>query len=207
MSFFAFICRISIAIVGANGNSIAQSSSIGDDDEDEESNQEFVNWVVDKRFVPVKKQHSIPDDPKNWTEAHVQIWLKWAINQFNLRLQESEWHINGQQLCDLTLPVFQKKVPRDPGNKFWTHLELLRKCQFIAIPGDPKSANEDEDDVVGGAESTREKAAIFKKNARAIGKPIKSVKSIASLDASGNETLSQSSQGNRTGNNGQIQLW
>lgn len=193
--------KIQIA-ASANGNACASTSI--DDDEDEESNQEFVNWVVDKRFVPVKKQHSIPDDPKNWTEAHVQIWLKWAINQFNLRLQESDWRMNGQQLCDLTLPVFQRKVPRDPGNKFWTHLELLRKCQFIAIPGDPKSANEDEDDAV---ESTREKAAIFKKNARAIGKPVKSTKFLGNLDGSGVETLSPSSQGNRTGNNGQIQLW
>lgn len=206
MNFTSDFYQIQIASAGANGNSIAQSSSIGDDDdEDEESNQEFVNWVVDKRFVPVKKQHSIPDDPKNWTEAHVQIWLKWAINQFNLRLQENEWRFNGQQLCELTLPVFQKKVPRDPGNKFWTHLELLRKCRFITIPGDPKSANEDEDDTVS-TESTREKAAIFKKNARVMGKPIKSIKSIANLDASGVETLSPS-QGNRTGNNGQIQLW
>lgn len=157
--------------------------------------------MVDKRFVPVKKQHSIPDDPNTWTEAHVQIWLKWAINQFNLRLQESDWRINGRQLCELTLPVFQKKVPRDPGNKFWTHLELLRKCQFIAIPGDPKSANEDDDDIAG-TENEREKAAI-KKNGRALGKSVKSIKSIGNLD----ETVSPSSQGNRTGNNGQIQLW
>lgn len=194
-------------MAGPNGNAATQSSSIDDDDDDddEESNQGYVNWVVDKRFVPVKRQHSIPDDPKNWTESHVQIWLKWAINQFNLSINESDWRINGQQLCELTLPVFQQKVPLDPGNKFWTHLELLRKCQFIAIPGGPKSANEDDDEPVN-TEHAREKTAI-KKNARVLGKPVKSTKIIGSLDASHTESVSPSNQGNRTGNNGQIQLW
>lgn len=154
----------------------------------------------------MKKNQNIPDDPKNWSEAHVKIWLKWAINQFNLRLQESDWHLNGKELCDLTMFEFQKKIPRDPGNKFWTHLELLRKCQFIAIPGDPNSTNEDEEETTS-IESVREKNAIFKKNARVIGKPIKTAKMIGTIDASGVETLSPSSQGNRTGNNGQIQLW
>lgn len=175
-------------------------------DDDEESSQEFVNWVVDKKFLTVKRHQNIPDDPKNWTEEHVQIWLKWAVNRFGLRLQESDWHLNGKALCDLSLPEFQKKIPRDPGNKFWTHLELLRKCQFIAIPGDPKSANEDEDEV-NVNESVREKNAIFKKNARVIGKPIKPAKIIGTNDSLATDTLSTSNQGNRTGNNGQIQLW
>lgn len=186
----------------SSGNAIMPSSI----DDDEETGQEFVNWVVDKKFLVVKKHHNIPDHPMNWTEDHVQIWLKWAIKQFGLHLQESNWMMNGKELCDLTLQDFQKKIPRDRGNKFWTHLELLRKCHFIAIPGDPKSANEDDDDA-SSHDNGREKNAIFKKNARVIGKPIKPNKIIGSLDASSVESLSPSSQGNRTGNNGQIQLW
>lgn len=189
-------------VVVSSGNAAVQSAM----EEDDDTNQEFVNWVVDKRFLTVKKHQNIPDDPKNWTEAHVQVWLKWAINQFNLRLQESDWHLNGKKLCELTLPDFQKKIPRDPGNKFWTHLELLRKCQFIAIPGDPKSANEDDEESTS-TETIREKNAIFRKNARVIGKPMKSSKGVGSIDALGVESLSPTSQGNRTGNNGQIQLW
>lgn len=173
-------------------------------DEDEETNQEFVNWVVDKKFLHVKRNQNIPDDPKNWTRGHVLIWLNWAINQFNLRLQECDWHLTGKELCDLTLPEFQKKIPRDPGNKFWTHLELLRKCQFIAIPGDPKSANEDDEENTS-SEMVREKNAIFRKKP-VFGKPIKANKVMGSFDASTIESLSPS-QGNRTGNNGQIQLW
>lgn len=28
---------------------------------------------------------------------------------------------------------FQAKVPLDPGEVFWTHLELLRKCKFVGM--------------------------------------------------------------------------
>lgn len=177
------------------------------DDNEEEPGQEFVNWVVDRKFLVVKKQHNIPEDPKNWTKDHVKIWLKWARNQFNIhQIQESDWDLMGQELCEMSLHEFQKKIPRDPGNKFWTHLELLRKCHFIAIPGEPKSSLDGDDDI-NNFDNNREKNAIFKKTARAIGKPIRPAKVIGSIDASTIETLSPSNQGNRTGNNGQIQLW
>ncbi len=28
---------------------------------------------------------------------------------------------------------FKKKVPIDPNDLMWTHLELLRKCKFVAV--------------------------------------------------------------------------
>lgn len=199
MIFNGFCCQFTAITVSSSTNAMASSM-----DEDE-TNQEYVNWVVDKRFLEVKRQNSIPDDPKNWTEEHVAIWLRWAVNQFALRLQEGDWKMSGKALCELTLPDFQKKIPRDPGNKFWTHLELLRKCQFIAIPGDPKSANEDDDEA--SISENREKYAIYKRNARAIGKPIRADRIVSNIDSSSIESLSPSNQGNRTGNNGQIQLW
>ena len=33
----------------------------------------------------------------------------------------------------MKLPEFQKRVPNDPNDLFWTHLELLRKCKFVAV--------------------------------------------------------------------------
>lgn len=155
-----------------------------------------MNWMVDNKFTQIKKKNNIPRDPENWTMAHVQIWLKWAMDQFDLRLQESDWRINGQQLFKLSLPIFQKMVRCDPGNKFWTHLELLRNCQFVAIPGGPNSANgdDDDDDDTVSTMNTREKAASVKK------KPVKSNKAMSS---SGNPP----SHGNHSGYNGQIQLW
>jgi hypothetical protein len=39
--------------------------------------------------------------------------------------------MTGKQLCQLSLSDFHCKVPYDPGDLFWTHLELLRKCKFV----------------------------------------------------------------------------
>lgn len=74
----------------------------------------------------------IPADPKNWTQTHVKHWLQWAVRQFNLvSLKLTDWNISGDQLCNLTLKEFQSKVPLDPGDVFWTHLELLKKCKLV----------------------------------------------------------------------------
>lgn len=39
--------------------------------------------------------------------------------------------IDGNELCKMTLQQFKKKIPKDPDDLFWTHLELLRKCKFV----------------------------------------------------------------------------
>lgn len=71
-------------------------------------------------------------DPSDWSVAHVRLWLLWAVRQFNLvGLSLSDWNITGKQLCQLSLSDFHSMVPVDPGDFFWTHLELLRKCKFI----------------------------------------------------------------------------
>jgi len=33
----------------------------------------------------------------------------------------------------MTLEEFRKKVPVDPQNLFWTHIELLRKCHIFGM--------------------------------------------------------------------------
>lgn len=189
------------ALTVSSGNAAVTATSM---DEDEDTSQEFVNWVVDKKFLGEKKRLQIPDDPKTWSKLHVQIWLAWAIKQFNLTLREIDWSINGKELCELTLEEFQRKLPRDPGNKFWTHLELLRKFQFITVPGAPKAINNTE---IG--DDNREKHAILKKTSRTVGiKPIRTVVNrftVNPINQSSVEAIS--TQGNRTGNNGQIQLW
>lgn len=168
-------------------------------------NAELINWVVDFKFKREQKQLKIPEDPNEWTKDHVRHWLLWAINQFQLDVVKiNEWNINGRELCAMTMHEFRQKVPKDPGNKFWTHLELLRKCKFIAVnhsgnPNDLLNATAEDDDDDG----TRDRQTIFKKNPRAIGnRPVKMYKTIGQI-----VSLEGSVQGNRTGNNGQIQLW
>lgn len=63
---------------------------------------------------------------------HVRHWLQWAVRQFSLpNLKLADWNINGEQLFNLTLQDFQKLVPYDPDDIFWTHLELLRKMKVV----------------------------------------------------------------------------
>lgn len=200
-----------IAIVnetGTNSNdSVTNGSAAGTTTQptadDEEDNAELINWVVDFKFKREQKQLKIPEDPNAWSKDHVRHWLQWAIKQFQLHtINMHEWNINGKELCALSLEDFQQKVAKDPGNKFWTHLELLRKCNFIAVnhTGNPNDLIDEDDD-----DEMKERQSIFKKNPRAIGtRPIKTYKNINNISQLGVES---SPQGNRTGNNGQIQLW
>lgn len=36
-------------------------------------------------------------------------------------------------MCHLTHEEFCKKIEKDPGNIFWTHLQLLKECKFVAV--------------------------------------------------------------------------
>lgn len=51
-------------------------------------------------------------------------------------------------------------------------VELFRKCQFVAIHGDPKSNNEDDDDRKSNG-NMREQIVNFKNNVRMIAKTFK----------------------------------
>lgn len=41
--------------------------------------------------------------------------------------------MTGKELFKVTMKDFQKLVPNDPEDIFWTHLELLRKMKLIGI--------------------------------------------------------------------------
>lgn len=86
-------------------------------------------------FLGGKKERlKIPNDPRDWSETHVKHWLQWAVRQFNIvSLRLADWNITGAQLCNLTMEEFHAKVPLDPGDVFWTHFELLRKCKFVGM--------------------------------------------------------------------------
>lgn len=63
---------------------------------------------------------------------HVKHWVQWAVRHFNLpNLKLSDWAMTGKELMELSLSDFQRMVPSDPGDVFWTHLELLRKMKVI----------------------------------------------------------------------------
>ncbi|XP_055628913.1 DNA-binding protein Ets97D [Toxorhynchites rutilus septentrionalis] len=155
---------------------------IDDDDDDDEmgdGGQSALRWVCDTNFKRDQQRLNIPDDPIEWTVAQVKHWVQWAIRTFQLTsIKLQDWSISGKELCELDLAEFKQKVASDPGDLFWTHLELLRKCKFVAVVQKHSGDGDDHDEM-----------AILRKVPRS---------------NIGNET---SYCGNRSGNNGQIQLW
>ncbi|XP_028177326.1 DNA-binding protein Ets97D-like isoform X1 [Ostrinia furnacalis] len=146
-----------------------------------------VKWVVDAQF---KHDHrvKIPDDPRLWSVQHVKLWIQWAVRQFNLAgVRLSDWALSGARLCSLSNKEFKEKVPSDPGDIFWTHFELLRKCKFIAVVQSEESpANKDPLEI-----DNMQQSAIKKKPKLTA---TRSVPPAEDLPA-------------RAGNNGQVQLW
>jgi len=71
----------------------------------------------------------------------VKVWLSWAVRQFNLTgIKQSEWAITGEHLVDMTHEEFQEKYKRDKNGIFWTHLELLRRCDVFGESSLPEPA-------------------------------------------------------------------
>lgn len=93
-----------------------------------------MNWAIDNAFKRDQIRMKIPDNPTEWSRAHIKFWIEWAKKQFkSASIQPEDWDMSGADLSRLTIQEFNDRVPSDPGNFFWTHLELLRKCKYVAV--------------------------------------------------------------------------
>ncbi|KRT78772.1 hypothetical protein AMK59_7171 [Oryctes borbonicus] len=168
-----------------------QSSDAEEPVQHKEKVKNIVQWQVDTAFKKEQERLRIPSDPQQWNVLHVRHWVQWAVRQFNLpNLKLSDWSMNGEQLYKLTLPEFQKIVPSDPGDVFWTHLELLRKMKLVAVI--KQSTGDDEP-------KRQPKLMKQTKINRIIPNYSHAIRYFHPIGA----TVG----GNRSGNNGQIQLW
>lgn len=148
--------------------------------------ENITRWIVDQNFRRDQERLKIPFDPVQWTEVHVRHWIQWAVKEFGLEnVDVTKFCMNGQQLCEMSHPEFVNYIPSDKGDIFWTHLELLRKCKFVAVMQQPMPQ------------------AITTIRVASAGKKWKQNKN-RSPRITGDHGFSP---GNRTGNNGQIQLW
>ncbi|KOC61619.1 DNA-binding protein Ets97D [Habropoda laboriosa] len=168
----------------------------------EDSKRNVIRWMVDPQYKKEQERLKIPADPKEWTQTHVKHWLQWAVRQFNLAsVRLADWNITGHQLCNLTLEEFQAKVPLDPGEVFWTHLELLRKCKFVAVVQKDASASPTENIMDKSIKIRSQKATkprpVVNQQARVVSVPLENIDSTPI-------TIATSS---RSVNSGQIQLW
>ncbi|XP_053661516.1 DNA-binding protein Ets97D [Anopheles marshallii] len=138
-------------------------------------------WVHDSAFKRDQQRLNIPDDPLEWTVAQVKHWIQWAVRTFNLNgIKLQDWSISGKELCELDSDEFKLKAPNDPGGLFWMHLELLRRHKIVATLQKPIEGEQLVEMTI--------RRKIPKVNL-----------------GSKNDEFSYC--GNRTGNNGQIQLW
>ncbi|KAJ8916552.1 hypothetical protein NQ315_000194 [Exocentrus adspersus] len=167
-----------------------------------ENPKSVVQWQVDLVYKKEQERLKIPTDPEDWSPVHVKHWVQWAVRQFNLtNIKLSDWSMTGRELQKLTIQQFQKIVPNDPGDIFWTHFELLRKMKVVATKreeplkrGSPKAVKP----KVSITPTIMRRKTTNKKDT----KLVNSIPSVGYLDCS-----TYTPSGNRTGNNGQIQLW
>ena len=139
----------------------------------------------------------MPTDPSEWSNTHVQHWLNWALNTFNISsINLKDWSsINGSKLCELSHNEFKRMVKVDPGDLFWTHLELLRKCKFVAVTQKAPSS----------LSLAERKYSIGPKNT--FGAKKKKPVTLGVAKENRIAPIPDGCPGNRSGNNGQIQLW
>ncbi len=153
-------------------------------------------WEMCKEYRQEQIRLNIPENPAEWSRSHVSHWIKWALETFPMAtIREQDWQIDGKELCALTQETFKLKVPKDPSSLMWTHLELLRHSTFVAKPR--KYSMQDQlqmQSEQGGSGSMK----VHRKTQR---------KAPVRLGAAKFTVMSESALGNRTGNNGQVQLW
>ena len=169
------------------------------------SAETVTRWVVSTEFRKEQERLKFPTDPLSWDRLHVAHWLNWVQTEFPDTILHNKivWDIDGRELCQLSHDEFKKKVIGDPGDTLWTHLELLRKCKFVAV----LQHREASDGAVGVGADTQS-PTVVPATSKGGGMERKTIKKPpVRLGAPKFSVMSESSPGNRTGNNGQVQLW
>ncbi|NXU78504.1 GABPA protein, partial [Oreotrochilus melanogaster] len=159
----------------------------------DETSEQVTRWAAAlEGYRKEQERLGIPYDPVQWSTDQVLHWVVWVMKEFSMTdIDLNALSIPGRELCSLTQEEFFQRVPR--GEILWSHLELLRKCTgdfsvtgstVQIIPASVQPATPTTIKVI----NTSAKAAKVQRAPRISGED-------------------RSSPGNRTGNNGQIQLW
>uniref|UniRef100_A0AAX7TJJ9 GA-binding protein alpha chain n=1 Tax=Astatotilapia calliptera TaxID=8154 RepID=A0AAX7TJJ9_ASTCA len=150
----------------------------------DETSEQVTRWAAAlEGYRKEQVRLGIPYDPMLWSADQVIHWAVWVMKEFNIdEMEIGSIHIQGRDLCTFTQEEFLQKVPN--GEILWSHLELLRKCsvQVCSVQ------------IIPAQVSTPTAIKVLKQN-----------RGPRAPRISGGEE--RSSPGNRTGNNGQIQLW
>ncbi|KAM9341789.1 GA-binding protein alpha chain [Pholidichthys leucotaenia] len=162
----------------------------------DETSEQVTRWAAAlEGYRKEQVRLGIPYDPLLWTADQVIHWAVWVMKEFNIdEMEIGSIHIPGRDLCGFSQDEFLQKVPN--GEILWSHLELLRKYVLASQDqsgGDATVTIDQPVQIIPAQVSTPSAIKVLKQN-----------RGPRAPRISGEE---RSSPGNRTGNNGQIQLW
>uniref|UniRef100_A0A8C5GJ60 GA-binding protein alpha chain n=1 Tax=Gouania willdenowi TaxID=441366 RepID=A0A8C5GJ60_GOUWI len=169
-----------VGTIVEDGQLIAVERSVMSD----ETSEQVTRWAAAlEGYRKEQVRLGIPYDPVLWTADQVIHWAVWVMKEFNIdEMEIGNIHIPGRDLCAFNQEEFLQKVPS--GEILWSHLELLRKCKLEVVSSVQ---------IIPAQVNTQSSIKVLKQN-----------RGPRAPRISGEE---RSSPGNRTGNNGQIQLW
>ncbi|NXM71729.1 GABPA protein, partial [Serilophus lunatus] len=180
----------------------------------DETSEQVTRWAAAlEGYRKEQERLGIPYDPVQWSTDQVLHWVVWVMKEFSMTdIDLGTLSIPGRELCSLSQEDFFQRVPR--GEILWSHLELLRKCKagfcltgFHFVPHLPISSV-----CLSVKVKTAHTVQIIPASVqpatpttiKVINSSAKAAKVQRAPRISGED---RSSPGNRTGNNGQIQLW
>ncbi|KFW80641.1 GA-binding protein alpha chain [Phalacrocorax carbo] len=178
----------------------------------DETSEQVTRWAAAlEGYRKEQERLGIPYDPVQWSTDQVLHWAVWVMKEFSMTdIDLNALSIPGRELCILSQEEFFQRVPR--GEILWSHLELLRKCMgdfsvtdFTYSPSPfslPPPFFKDESNSVQIIPASVQPATPT--TIKVINSSAKAAKVQRAPRISGED---RSSPGNRTGNNGQIQLW
>ncbi|NXA65080.1 GABPA protein, partial [Mohoua ochrocephala] len=175
----------------------------------DETSEQVTRWAAAlEGYRKEQERLGIPYDPVQWSTDQVLHWVVWVMKEFSMTdIDLNTLSIPGRELCNLSQEDFFQRVPR--GEILWSHLELLRKCMadsFIT-GGIRMSAAMKHVCILNTASVQIIPASVqpaTPTTIKVINSSAKAAKVQRAPRISGED---RSSPGNRTGNNGQIQLW
>ncbi|NXL66795.1 GABPA protein, partial [Chordeiles acutipennis] len=179
----------------------------------DETSEQVTRWAAAlEGYRKEQERLGIPYDPVQWSTDQVLHWVVWVMKEFSMTdIDLNALGIPGRELCSLSQEDFFQRVPR--GEILWSHLELLRKCMGdfsvtdFTYSSSPNyiyffSFFKNETDPVQIIPASVQPATPT--TIKVINSSAKAAKVQRTPRISGED---RSSPGNRTGNNGQIQLW
>ncbi|NWY46762.1 GABPA protein, partial [Sylvia atricapilla] len=169
----------------------------------DETSEQVTRWAAAlEGYRKEQERLGIPYDPVQWSTDQVLHWMVWVMKEFSMTdIDLNALSIPGRDLCNLSQEDFFQRVPR--GEILWSHLELLRKCMAVWFFGYEEvlecAAMRHSVQIIPASVQPATPTTIKVINSSAKAAKVQRAPRISGED--------RSSPGNRTGNNGQIQLW